>query len=262
MTNNAKSTVIIASILIAILVYGNVNYYDKKRVEINMTTEKTIGNDTKIMMMSDLHLGYHNRKSEFEKWISIIEKENPDLILIAGDIIDISTHPLTEENVSEAFRSIKAPIYACLGNHEYYSGKAKANNFYNDSHINLLKDQTANVGELTIIGRDDKTNKSRKTLKELCEGTDNNRFRIVLDHQPYNLKQAEENGIDLQLSGHTHHGQVWPINWITDMIYECAYGEHQRGNTKYYISSGMGIWGGKFRIGTQSEYAIINIKKK
>ena len=87
----------------------------------------------------------------------------------------------------------------------------------------------------------------------------NLQYSIVLDHQPYNLDCAETAGIDFQLSGHTHRGQVWPISWITDYIYECSWGSHQRGNTQFYISSGLGIWGGKFRIGTQSEYVVATL---
>jgi predicted MPP superfamily phosphohydrolase len=87
----------------------------------------------------------------------------------------------------------------------------------------------------------------------------NLQYSIVLDHQPYNLDRAETAGIDFQLSGHTHRGQVWPISWITDHIYECSWGSHQRGNTQFYISSGLGIWGGKFRIGTQSEYVVATL---
>ena len=84
---------------------------------------------------------------------------------------------------------------------------------------------------------------------------------ILLDHQPYHLDQAERQQVDLQFSGHTHHGQVWPISWITEHVYECAFGSYQRGNTRYYISSGLGLWGGKFRIGTRSEYVVITLNK-
>ena len=84
---------------------------------------------------------------------------------------------------------------------------------------------------------------------------------ILADIRPsiYHLEDAEQNGVDFQLSGHTHYGQVWPISWITDYVYECSFGEHQRGNTRYYVSSGLGIWGGKFRIGTRSEYVVVII---
>ena len=111
---------------------------------------------------------------------------------------------------------------------------------------------------IVVIGRDDRTNMRRKPIKDLV-GSFASKYTIVLDHQPYNLDRAEAAGVDFQLSGHTHRGQVWPISWITDRIYECSWGSHQRGNTQFYVSSGIGIWGGKFRIGTQSEYVVATL---
>ena len=89
---------------------------------------------------------------------------------------------------------------------------------------------------------------------------DRSKYLILLDHQPYHQEQAEKCGIDFQFSGHTHYGQVWPINWITNMIYEDAFGSYQKGRTRYYVSSGLGIWGGKFRMGTQSEYVVAEVQ--
>ena len=116
------------------------------------------------------------------------------------------------------------------------------------------------MGDLRIAGRDDRSNPRRKSVKALLGGTDQRRYTILLDHQPYHLEEAERAGVDFQFSGHTHHGQLWPISWITESLYECAYGSWRRGNTRYYISSGMGIWGAKFRIGTCSEYVVAHIK--
>ena len=110
------------------------------------------------------------------------------------------------------------------------------------------------------MGRDDRMNRRRRPLKDLVASADKSKYLILLDHQPYHLEQAEREGIDFQFSGHTHHGQVWPISWITDMMYECAFGTYQRSSTNYYVSSGMGIWGGKFRIGTHSEYLVLTIE--
>ena len=122
-----------------------------------------------------------------------------------------------------------------------------------------MRDSLTTVGDLCVIGRDDRSNPKRKTLSELMKGVDRTKYLVVLDHQPIQLEEAEQNGIDFQLSGHTHHGQVWPISWITESIYECAFGEWQRGSTRYYVTSGIGIWGGKFRIGTRSEYVVAEI---
>jgi predicted MPP superfamily phosphohydrolase len=88
------------------------------------------------------------------------------------------------------------------------------------------------------------------------------KYTILLDHQPYNLELAEQAGIDFQFSGHTHHGQVWPLSWITDALFEKAWGRHSRGKTEYYISSGLGIWGPKIRVGTRSEYLILHIESR
>ena len=183
-------------------------------------------------------------------------------MLISGDIVDGNLRPLWEENVAQEFRNIKAPIYACLGNHEYIGGEQNSEKFYKDAGITLLRDSVATINGINIIGRDDRTNGHRKTLHELTKGIDKDLYTIVLDHQPYHLEQSEREGIDFQLSGHTHYGQVWPISWIEDLIYEKAYGPLTKGKTQYFVTSGIGIWGGKFRIGTQSEYLVAELSNR
>lgn len=261
--NNGWTAGGIVVFMFCLFLYGHLHYKNKYRQEVTLTSEK-ITKPIKLVMMSDLHLGYHNRRKELRRWIDLINAEQPDLVLIAGDIIDGSMRPLKEQKMYEEFQRIKAPVYACLGNHEYYSGEPGAQQFYQDAGIHLLQDSVAVIGDLCIIGRDDRTNIHRKSLgKIIAENTSlisHSSFLILLDHQPYHLEQAERQHIDFQFSGHTHHGQVWPISWITESIYECAFGPYKKGHTDYYISSGLGIWGGKFRIGTRSEYIVVTIK--
>lgn len=266
--NNGYTSMAIFLAMLAIFVYGNIHYKDKTRSEITIKTAKHISANHKskrIILISDLHLGYHNRRQEFHRWVDIINAEKPDLILIAGDIVDISVRPLIEEHVADEFHRLKAPVYACLGNHEYYSGGPLVQQFYKEAGIQLLCDSVARIDGLYIIGRDDRTNQNRKPLKQIIYkakvNTDSD-FTIQLDHQPYKLEEAEQSNIDFQFSGHTHHGQIWPISWITDAIYEDAYGPLRKGHTHYYVSSGIGIWGGKYRIGTQSEYVLLTIKQQ
>ena len=254
--------------IFALFLYGNLHYKNKVRQELTLTTSKALARPLRLVMLSDLHLGYHNPRKELHRWVDLINAEHPDLILIAGDIIDGSMRPLREQRMHEEFRRLQAPVYACLGNHEYYSGEPDAQQFYRDAGIHLLQDSVAQVGDLCIIGRDDRTNRHRKPLGKIISLTPQtsdishhpSKYTILLDHQPYHLEDAERQGVDFQFSGHTHYGQVWPVSWITDAIYECAFGEHQRGAMRYYVSSGMGIWGGKFRIGTRSEYVVATIK--
>lgn len=257
--NNWGTTIGIVVLMTAIFTYGYFHYKHKYREDIRLTTEKSMAKPIKLVMMSDLHLGYHNRREELRRWVDMMNEEHADAILIAGDIIDMSMRPLKEERMYEEFKRLNAPVYACLGNHEYYSGEPDAQKFYEQAGIHLLRDSCAVVDDLCVIGRDDRTNQHRKTLTDIMKQADRSKFTILLDHQPYHLEQAERQKIDFQFSGHTHHGQVWPISWITENIYECAFGAHQRGGTRYYVSSGIGIWGGKFRIGTRSEYIVATI---
>ena len=245
--------------LFGIFLYGNLHYYNKVRVPLDLKSSKPLPRAYKVVMLSDLHLGYHNPRKELARWVDMINAEHPDFILIAGDVIDGSMRPLIEERMTEEFHRLEAPVYACLGNHEFYAGHPEAKQFYQDAGINLLIDDATVIdSSIVVIGRDDRTNMRRKPIKDLMDNKD--LYSIVLDHQPYNLDRAEAAGVDFQLSGHTHRGQVWPISWITDHIYECSWGSHQRGNTRFYISSGIGIWGGKFRIGTQSEYVVATLR--
>ena len=244
--------------LFSLFVYGNRHYRHKYRQEITIRSTK-VTKPVKLVLMSDLHLGYHNRRKEFARWVDLINNEQPDMILVAGDIIDGSMRPLREERMHEEFQRLEAPVFACLGNHEYFSGEPEAQRFYGDAGIHLLRDASAIQGDLCILGRDDRMNRRRQPLRDLAKSADKSKYLVLLDHQPYHLEQAEREGVDFQFSGHTHHGQVWPISWITDMMYECAFGTYQRGSTNYYVSSGMGIWGGKFRIGTRSEYLVLTI---
>ena len=258
----------ISVFMFGLFLYGHLNYKNKVRQELTITTDK-VTKPVRIVLISDLHLGYHNRRNELHRWVDIINEEKPDITLIAGDIIDGSLRPLKEQRMFEEFQRLHAPVYACLGNHEYYSGEPGALQFYEQAGIHLLRDSMVVVNDICIIGRDDATNFRRKPLDQFSilnsprNATLSKReFSILLDHQPHHLEKAEKAGIDFQFSGHTHRGQVWPISWITDRIYECSWGSFQRGDTRYYVSSGMGIWGGMFRIGTRSEYVVLEIKGK
>ncbi len=258
--HNWYASVGIFVLLLGVFLYGNLHYYNKVRVPLELKSTKPLPKDYKVVMASDLHLGYHNPRKELARWVDMINAEHPDFILIAGDIIDGSMRPLLEERMAEEFHRLQAPVYACLGNHEFYAGHPESKQFYKDAGIHLLIDNCAVIDScIVIIGRDDRTNMRRKPIKDLMNGVPVG-YTIVLDHQPYNLDRAEAAGVDFQLSGHTHRGQVWPISWITDRIYECSWGSYQRGNTQFYISSGIGIWGGKFRIGTQSEFVVATLR--
>lgn len=258
----------VVAIVAVIMVWGGIQYHDKQREVVDIKTPKRLEKPLTIVMASDLHVGYHNRKAELARWVDLINAEKPDLVLIGGDIVDMSMRPVEEGRYADEFRRIKAPVYTVLGNHEYYTGGRRAmvrgelsadnaERFFREAGITLLKDSVAHFKGVDVIGRYDRTELRRARLKDLAAGQHG--YTIVLDHQPYRLEEAEQAGVDFQFSGHTHRGQVWPLSWITDYIYECSWGHHQRGNTRYYVSSGLGIWGPKIRVGTRSEYLVMHL---
>ena len=258
--HNGITSLIVLGGVTLLLLLGNVIYHNKERVVVDIKSEK-IKRPLKVVGISDLHLGYTIQRKELAKWVEMINSENPDLIVIAGDLIDNQLRPVWEQGMQHELQKLQAPmgVYACTGNHEYISGIKEVTQFYEAAGIELLRDSVAYVGEVAIVGREDYTNKGRKELGELMDEGMENRFTLLLDHQPNNLEAAREHGIDFQLSGHTHKGQVFPGSLLVKRMFELGHGYMQKGDTHYYVSSGLGIWGGKFRIGTRSEYLVLTI---
>ena len=246
-------------IVALIMTLGAIHYPHKYREELTLETDKPLEKPLTIVLASDLHVGYHNRRAELGRWVDLINAEKPDLVLIGGDIIDRSLRPVTEGCYEEEFRRLEAPVWTVLGNHETYAGLPQAEQFFEAAGIRVLKDSVAHFKGVDVIGRKDRSTPGRATLRDLADGLEG--FTLVLDHQPSHLEEAEAAGVDFQFCGHTHRGQVWPISWVTDALYEKSWGHHQRGATRYYISSGIGIWGARIRIGTRSEYLVLNIRQ-
>lgn len=258
LNGNGVSLACILGCIALVLIAGGIHYKHKYREELTIRTDKPLERPLTIVLASDLHLGYSNRKPELSRWVDMINAEDPDMVLFGGDIVDIQLRPLLEGNYAEEFSRIKAPLYTVLGNHEYIGNEQDSEKFFADAGITLLRDSVAYFQGITVVGRDDRSNPRRKPLSELASALPG--FTILLDHQPYHLEDAELAGIDFQFSGHTHRGQVWPLSWVTDAMYEKSWGHHRRGSTRYYVSSGLGIWGPKIRIGTRSEYLVLHIE--
>ena len=247
-------------IVALIMTLGAIHYPHKFREELTLTTDKPLEKPLTIVLASDLHIGYHNRRAELARWVNLINAEKPDLVLIGGDIIDRSLRPVTEGHYEEEFRRLEAPVWTVLGNHESYAGLARAEQFFEAAGIRVLKDSVAHFKGVDVIGRKDRSARSRAVLQDLAEGLEG--FTLLLDHQPDHLEEAEQAGIDFQFSGHTHRGQVWPVSWATDLMFEKSWGHYRKGDTRYYISSGLGLWGAKIRVGTRSEYLVLKLNGK
>lgn len=247
------------------MIYGNYKFNHPTIVNLNLQVEKPLQHKSlKIVAVSDIHLGVSIEKKQLKKYVDLINSQKPDIVLMAGDIADNSTQPLIDQKMSEELRQIKAPlgVFAISGNHEFYAENPFSTAEYlKTAGIKYLRDSSALIdNSFYLVGRDDKTNHLRKNLGDLVQDLDKSKPIILLDHQPFKLNESQENGVDLQISGHTHNGQFFPVNLIVKLMYELSHGYMKKGKTHYYVSSGLGLWGPQYRIGTQSELVVINLK--
>ena len=221
-----------------------------RNLEVHLPPSAGSRQQLSVVMASDLHLGRIIRNARLEKIVGLINGLKPDLVLLVGDLTDEDISFLSDQNTAAILRRIRAPlgVYSVTGNHEYYSGKATAVSFIRQGGIRVLEDETAKVGEaLYLVGRKDRTaerfGEQRKPLEELMKKVPPGYPVILMDHQPFRLAEAQQQGVGLQLSGHTHNGQLFPINFIVGWIYENPWGYLKKGATQYYVSCGLGTWG-------------------
>ena len=263
-----KQTTLLTSvgIVLVIILYGYINACSFRVRNLNLTIPKQANIKTiKIAAASDIHLGTIVGRKRFCKIVNKINELNPDLILLPGDIVDEDLAPVIRENLGDALLHLKSKfgVYAITGNHEYIGGVEPAVKYLEEHGVTVLRDSVVKINEsIYIVGREDRSirqfsGKQRKSLIELTRQVDKNFPIILMDHQPFGLNEAEENGFDLQLSGHTHHGQIFPINFITNEVYEKSWGYLKKGNTHIYVSCGVGTWGPPVRLGSRPE--ILNI---
>ncbi len=252
--------------VISLVIYGSINARNIKIQTLDIKLNKSLEEPLNIVMLSDVHLGTIINRNRLRNIVEKINALNPDIVLFVGDIVDEDIKPVIRFNLGEMLLNIKAKygVYAINGNHEYIGGVEKADKYLSSHGITMLRDTNVLINNsFFICGREDRdserfSGKKRKELKELISGLDHNKILIVLNHQPTKLYEAVEQGVDLHLSGHTHHGQLFPFNFVTDKIYEISHGYKKTENTNFYVSSGVGSWGPPVRIGNHPE--IVNIR--
>lgn len=260
---------------VLLLIGGYINYMNPKVEEVDITVGKR-GCKARIVAISDVHLGYATGKKQLQRYVELINSLSPDIILIAGDLIDNSVLPVRNLKMQEELGQLAAPggIYMVPGNHEYISGMDEVAGFLADTPIVLLRDSVVSLpGSLYIVGRDDRSNRERLPVGQLLQkcvpageeaGAQLDAGSagpvILLDHQPYGISENVSLGVDLQISGHTHRGQVWPMSLLVDRMYEQSHGYRQWGSSHVIVSSGLSLWGPPFRIGTNSDLFLINLR--
>jgi predicted MPP superfamily phosphohydrolase len=263
------TAMVILAISCAFVIGGHINTYFPVVKKLELQVNKKAGElkELNIVMVSDLHLGSILGDSFLERIAEKSNALNPDVVIFAGDVVDEDVGSILKNNIGGTLKKFKSKygIYSITGNHEYFSGANNAADFLNAHGVVMLRDSVVKIdNSFFIAGREDRQKNStgtrRKEITELLTGVDKSMPLILLDHQPFKLEEAQNNNVDLQLSGHTHNGQLWPFNYITDMVYEKGWGYIKKGSTHYYISCGAGTWGPPVRTGSRPE--VVNVKLK
>ena len=288
---SAAVTGIAIILALLVMVYGVFHARNIYTTQYTVTLNKSEGGlpPLRIVLVSDTHIG----TAVGQKWIAnvvdAINKANPDMICIAGDIFDNDIGAVRNlEGIAEELRRLNAPmgVYACPGNHDVdrlslrgEGGTDRIRDFLKTANIGFLQDEVVVVANppgtegnqlannIHLIGRKDARpigiRGERKTAVELADGLDRNKPLIFLDHQPVDFPAEEEAGADLILSGHTHKGQFFPGNVFTRQIFKNAgavhYGHWKGRSAQGVVSSGAGVWGPPIRVATRSEIAVIDI---
>ena len=257
-------TSLVVSILVTLIGVGSVLNPKVTKLEVGEGDKQL-----NIVALSDIHYGSTGTNIDLEKMVERVNALNPDVVLLLGDIIDNKIENLDVDYFKENMAKINATygVIATSGNHEFeYENYSKVFKFFAETNINLLIDEYVTIiDEIIVVGRLDSIFTKRQELNELIP-EDNDLPVIVLDHQPQSYQESIENNVSLQLSGHTHNGQLFPANFIVKIYYSLMYktsiinGLYKEDDFTLYISKGYGTWGFPLRTTGSSEIVQITYK--
>jgi predicted MPP superfamily phosphohydrolase len=219
-------------------------------------------NHLKIVFAADLHLKGITDKLIVDRFVKKINSLNPDLVLLVGDIVEGDRQDAEMTILEQTLRKVhsKYGVYAAFGNHELHGGTDNQN-FFNNSAIKILQDDFIQVDKsFLLVGRNDFRYNKRKTIEELLKNrTQNDLPIILLDHRPSDFSRVSIANVDIQVSGHTHNGQLFPLNYITNNMYDLSWGYKKVNNTHFFVTSGLQAWGPAVKTAGTSEIMVIDI---
>lgn len=254
---------IVIFISAAIVTAGVINFNTIRTTEykVHIAGRSPEGSPLLVAFVSDFHLQEDVNIHFVEKFVRKINEIGPDLLLFGGDIVEGDENDGKMEKFEDLIAGIKTRfgMYGVLGNHEHYARQDQGS-FFNKAGITILRDSAVIIGNILILaGRNDSHTKTRKSAKELMNSLPDSLPVILMDHRPTEIDQIAETSADIVLSGHTHNGQLFPVNLITRSIYLLSYGHMKKGNTDFFVSSGIRLWGPPVRTTRKSEILLLEI---
>lgn len=233
-----------------------------KRVSIQI--DKPLAQPIRVGMVADTHLGVLVGARQLTKLANIFDREQVDMVLIAGDVMDDDTVVYHAENMQTHLQKIRAPlgVYATLGNHDVRR-RAEITAAIEAAGIRVLHDEAVWIDRgVWVVGRPDTLYDKRLPTQRLLQKTNTQQPIFLLDHRPDEVVAHANLPIDLQVSGHVHNGQVFPGNLVVRALNKIHYGYEKINNTHFVVTSGYGFWGIPFRLGSQAEVWVIDVTGK
>jgi len=224
---------------------------------------------TRIVHLSDVHVGPTIQRAFIETIVAQCNALAADLIVITGDLVDGSVEELREHVAPLSSLRAKYGVFFVTGNHEYYSGAADWCGELERLGVRVLRNERVSIGDETasfdLAGVDDHSahrfgNGHGEDLPKALRGRDLSRELVLLAHQPRTIFEAQAHGVGLQLSGHTHGGQLWPWTYLVRLQQPVVAGLARFGNSLVYVSCGTGYWGPPMRLGAPSEIAELTLR--
>ncbi|MDO4272102.1 MAG: metallophosphoesterase [Eubacteriales bacterium] len=268
-----RSGLIPVIITAMLLGYGFYNMGHVVKTEYQITTEKNV-NDYRIALITDTHYGTIQDPKLLDKAVEELNQEKLDIVILGGDIVEEDT---SKEEMQQAFQVLggietSKGIYYVYGNHDrqpYTDQRSYTDEelieAVEENHITILEDSYVEINEeLILAGRGNAmwgNSSGRKSMEGLLQGVDRNHYIITADHQPIQAEENDAQGVDLEVSGHTHAGQIWPVGWLSELTGILNYGEYQKGDCKVIVSSGFTGWGYPLRTEGHCEYVIIHLSQ-
>jgi len=256
--------IIAGTLLVVIYAFYQANYnFVVKKISVPTLNLPKGARGIKIVHVSDLHIGALFGHTKLVKMKNIINKLEPDIVFITGDLVDEDPKKLKGEfSVLKEIKS-KFGIYAVTGNHEYYAGVDDVVSLAKDAGVVYLRNKKIKINkDIVIYGVDDPTAKrfgplENMEIEKVLDDDVRKNFSIFLYHQPKEFEKVASLGIKLMLSGHTHKGQLWPFSLISKIFYPYQYGLYNIGESFLYVTSGVGTWGPPMRVLSESEIVLI-----
>jgi len=251
-------------------VWSAIRPVEVKRVPIRLKKLPESLNGLRIVQLTDMHVGLTIGRDFVDDVVRKVNALEPDIVAITGDLIDGSVEELGHAVAPLAEIRAKLGTYFVTGNHEYYSGADSWLTFLREMGIRVLRNEHVELtkdGEaFHVAGVDDWTahqfgNGHGANMARAMEGRDSSKPVVLLAHQPVQFDEAQAHGVDLQISGHTHGGQIFPFGVLTRMVQPFVSGLHRRGDSQIYVSSGTGYWGPPMRIAAPAEITLIELDR-